>query len=344
MSRYKLRKILENLKPSSKIMIFHDTDMDGIGAASLASRYFLLQNISSIDYWYLKKGHRRIDKELIKKINKENYDLLLILDIAGDEFEKDLEKINSSIVIIDHHILFNDYESNNKIAVIKPQLITFREDPSKYPTAKLTYDLLKELDKRLYKYEWIAALGIVGDAAISAWEYFLKKFDMRKLFKAEELISFAVAYNIDNVKSVVTDLSYNVESLDEIIEKYKEYEHLKKELEKLERRCLENKEETPTYLMCKVKSEYEIKSQLANKLSEKHPNKTIILIYDKGDEYYYISLRNQSFKVNLGKILKEISEEMPGKVQGGGHIPAAGAVVLKKDLKEFLEKLKKKIN
>ncbi|NPA38745.1 MAG: DHH family phosphoesterase, partial [Candidatus Nanohaloarchaeota archaeon] len=126
----------------------------------------------------------------------------------------------------------------------------------------------------------------------------------------------------------------------------KEYEYLEKELSKLVKECLKNREETQSYVLCKVKSDKELKSEVANKLSFLYPSKTIILVHDKGDDNYYISFRNQSMKVNLGKLIREVCSYFEKEqAQGGGHIPAAGAVVKKnvysRFMERFLQKLKK---
>ncbi|NPA38595.1 MAG: DHH family phosphoesterase, partial [Candidatus Nanohaloarchaeota archaeon] len=136
---------IKQVSTDSKIMIFHDIDADGISAAVLLSKYFLKRGVSQIDYWYLKDGRRRIDSDLIQKLNKEGYDYFFILDIAGDEFKEELKQISSFIFIVDHHLIVNELKDLSHVLLIKPQIVDNSRDPSTYPTGWFLYNLLKPL-------------------------------------------------------------------------------------------------------------------------------------------------------------------------------------------------------
>ena len=127
----------------------------------------------------------------------------------------------------------------------------------------------------------------------------------------------------------------------EFISKMKEYEEIEEEVEDY----LDNfnyfvkygtyKKGDMNVFELEIKSEHDINSIVANRISHKDPDTIFFIYHKKKDNYVYISLRMQKGAVNLGKIAKECS--VFPQTNGGGHIPAAGARVPKDHFKEFRE-------
>ena len=92
-------------------------------------------------------------------------------------------------------------------------------------------------------------------------------------------------------------------------------------------------------IIYEINPKYNVKSIIINKLSsEKYPNKTILCL-SKHQEKVIISARRQDYKIPINDLLSDAIEDLPGST-AGGHIPAAGASVRKKDLKRFKDKIK----
>jgi hypothetical protein len=88
-----------------------------------------------------------------------------------------------------------------------------------------------------------------------------------------------------------------------------------------------------------TKPRHHIKSALVNRLStEKFPDKTIIVVQDRGESELQISARRQDGKVAMNDLLEKAIEGIKG-ASAGGHKPAAGGKLPRKALKEFKKKI-----
>ena len=85
----------------------------------------------------------------------------------------------------------------------------------------------------------------------------------------------------------------------------------------------------------------EVKSTVATILSQKYPDKTI-MIYSKDIQnmFYLFTLRRHDKKVELPTMIKKSLEGLKGS-RGGGHTTAAGGFIKKEHWKVFFERLTK---
>ena len=86
------------------------------------------------------------------------------------------------------------------------------------------------------------------------------------------------------------------------------------------------------------KPEFFIKSILINGLSMKYKNKTLIIAEDNG-RYFEVSARRYDGKVNLVELLKRLTQGF--EATSGGHMCAAGATILPRDIAEFRERVRR---
>ena len=89
-----------------------------------------------------------------------------------------------------------------------------------------------------------------------------------------------------------------------------------------------------------VKPKYKVSSSLSTILNLQYfKDNTILLIAEYDDkEYLEISARDQRCIIKLNELLRECIKDSDGS-SAGGHIPAAGARIKKKDLGIFKKRL-----
>jgi single-stranded DNA-specific DHH superfamily exonuclease len=119
-----------------------------------------------------------------------------------------------------------------------------------------------------------------------------------------------------------------------------ELEEMQKEVDYWMNEFNEKKEVFPEkeLIYFEIRPQHSIKSALINKISEKFPNKTIVLVQDFGEEHVYFSARRQDFKVKVNDLLEKSIFGIPDST-AGGHIPAAAGKIPREYLKEFKKKL-----
>lgn len=111
----KARDILrKHMLNNSRIAIHTDVDMDGIGSCYICRNWML--NVSTgwhIDAYINSCKVHGVDKNCIDFFNKNQYDLVLILDSATNHTEF-IKGLNCDCVVIDHHELSSDDNADVK--------------------------------------------------------------------------------------------------------------------------------------------------------------------------------------------------------------------------------------
>lgn len=94
-----------------KILMEQDSDCDGVTSFSVMYNFIKLINPNTnIDY-YIHDGKKHgITKEVVKRIKKEQIELLIVPDGGTNdvEFSKEISELGCKILIIDHHPIDND--------------------------------------------------------------------------------------------------------------------------------------------------------------------------------------------------------------------------------------------
>lgn len=348
----KFKEYITQLKNSDIIAIVHHTDPDGISSAVIISKLIskLRENppniIIACSYAMLKEG------KFVNKIFESNATHTIIVDLNIDEnYELCLQLANSSkLLIIDHHAIKNEDKLPKEIILIKPQYFT-NKDPSKYCTAKLTYDLTYDLALPFIdatNMDWIACVGIIGDMAYSLWEDFVQKtfikynFEMKKeIFETQIGMIARMISSAESTRQ--PELAYKIMMTAE-----KPEEMLNSSLAKLEQEI--NKEmnfwlakleelliKTKNALFFEINSIHNIKSPITTIFSTKHADTTVIIASAEA-ERYQASARRSDGKYQMNKLCEKAVEGIP-QATGGGHIQASGASVPI----QYKEQLKKKL-
>jgi len=339
------KRLASLLKIKKKVVVFH-RDADGTTSAALMLRCFPGE--------HLPVESPGIDNEVIESIEKKDPELVVFLDLPVDRDIDDIREMEKrfKILVIDHHIVENDINSDQTL-FINPCL---QKKGVYLPAAYLVYRVLEEIGKPVKGLGWISAIGVIGDYGFKECEDLLDEVKKRKpeylkghpresrLGLAGDLISHAITIAEDKGVEKALHSLLKAKSFEEF-ETTKELVSWKgkveKEVEKVVNSFEEEKESHPTKKAAffEMKSKYSITSTVATILSEKNPD-TILVIKRDVDDGYKVSFRNQSGRVDLNKL---VNKTCKGIGTGGGHMRAAGAFVTDWETfkKRFLEALPK---
>jgi len=329
-------KFMNNLDENSKVGLFADSDLDGIGSAIFMEEILKNKRIKHISLSFL-DYHKKAIEEINRKILKENLKKIIILDFNIDnnypnEFEE-LQK-NFDVLLIDHHPL------NQKIKNLKGIIKTKSEDC----VALNIYNLGRDLFETK-KWEWLLAPIMISEFSYldnSNFNFLKKSFpninrdDIKDSIPGKTLAklgSLIIYYKKEIKKAfeiIKNKKDQEIKKIDLIVKK-----EVKKYLKKFEKEMEKNKGNI-VYLL--FDSDLEIYNSVTTISSLKEPSLTFIGIDISGEEFSKISLRNQSGNINMVKMAEQILKKLD-KTMYGGHLRAAGGMFLKKDLTKVLKKI-----
>ncbi|RLG68669.1 MAG: hypothetical protein DRO07_03230 [Candidatus Iainarchaeum archaeon] len=336
----RFKQFLKGAKENT--LLFYHSDADGLTASVIMAKTF--EKLGNEAPLALPAEYFETEK-MLSAFEKHKPANVIFLDIAIDSKPKVVQKIekHAKLLVIDHHKISNDI-SSEKTVFIKPQMLSAIE-PSRYPASKLCFDLCSSLIN-LKKEAWIACVGIIGDKSAKQWREFLNKTSKENNVSIEELK--CIAELVEAVKVVAPEsfaelfeLFYFLSPkqilkhpLNEMREKLNEA--LKEWQERFEKEA-EYYSKLELYFFV-MKPEFPIKSALIDRLTEKYPDKTIIIVEDLEEQKLRFSARRQDFKVKMNELLEKAAQGIP-KSDAGGHIPAAAGSIPRGYLKEFKENL-----
>ena len=101
-----VERIVKAIENKEKIIIYGDYDVDGITSITVLKKFLAEQGIE-VDYTIqnrLEEGYG-LNKEAIKRIKEENYDLIITVDcgISGIEEIKYANELGLEVIVTDHH-------------------------------------------------------------------------------------------------------------------------------------------------------------------------------------------------------------------------------------------------
>jgi len=330
-----IRKFLEE---SENPLFFYDDDADGL------SSYLILKNLTKNSKGILAKCSSQLPATYILTVDTYNPDKIFILDkpLVDKEF---VDKVNVPIIMIDHHELINP----KGVKYYNPK--QFKED---FPTCIFCYKITKQ-DL------WLATVGSISD-----WHKpkFLKEFCKKYpgllnnpnqpistlLFEPSPLSKLCRIFNFI-LKGKNHEIKKSINALEKIKTPYEllenktkesqlilnHFEKIDKKYQKLLKQALKQEIKDNFLIYLYQNPSTSLTSFLSNNLLHFRPDSFIIVGREK-DGYYNISLRSPANK----KILKPLKKAMQGlEARGGGHDHACGCNILKEDLPNLIENLKK---
>ncbi len=351
----KLFLAIKEITSDTQVAIFHDLDPDGLTSCAILDRaLFRIRGRRSDLHIHQERGGVTISQNTISTLQKKNIGVLFCLDRAVDqdpETVKSCEKI-CKLIVIDHHQYTNDIASE-RCLFIKPDKFS-EVDSSKYPTARMVYDLfftMADLDDC----DWLMAVGVIGDAAYKQWKFAIDGvFDRYRITKKADVYETKLAQVTKVITSTVIVEPKDIPKLCDFLYGAKEFTDVMKSHFKTHEEAFD-KEITNWFGLVEKKGEvypeqktviyyitpkYGIRSVLSTLLSiKKFNNWTMVIAEEMLDEKLLgISIRNQSGEVDCVELVHHCIEGLEG-ANGGGHKPAVGGRIRKKDWKIFHTRL-----
>jgi nanoRNase/pAp phosphatase (c-di-AMP/oligoRNAs hydrolase) len=327
---------LNKLEKKDRIGIITHIDLDGIASAILINEILKQKKlkITSLSFINYEKGmFEKAEKEFKKGTSK-----VFILDInANSDYEGFLElKKKYEVFLIDHHP--SEMESDNMIKTKTEDCATF----AIFELAKNEFDLKK--------WEWLVCATMIAEFSYKDKDNFkfikghypeinLETISDSKPGKISDKIYSAIIYFKGKEKKVFDIILHNklkrLGKYYKVIEKeiQKGIEKFKKEAEFFPNKNLYFYYDNP---------KFSTNSVIATILSIKEPEKSFVFVHDTQNKPGFVSVssRNQSGKENLNLLMKKGIVGLEDAT-GGGHIFAAAAKFLKKDLDKFKENILK---
>ncbi|MFH0955082.1 MAG: DHH family phosphoesterase [Candidatus Micrarchaeota archaeon] len=347
----KFDDFVHRLSPKDEIGVLVHSDPDG-----LASAVVLIHAVQRLIGKEPKKilsssyGDHDLMEEKLGILEYSRCTKLIVADLSFDQddfFVREAEKFCDAVFFLDHHKIYNDFNSDKTVFIKVPYYSDI--DSSKYPASKLCFDLFsRHLD--MSDIAWVAAVGILGDASGLQWKTFLEEtmestgcsfLDLDECKEIVESVGLIEPFQFNGLIKVFTDAQNPGEVqkskfADFLSEMRGEmavwFERFKKEAEFLDDIEL---------IWFECKPHFPIKAPLVNKISfELHPDKTLIFVQDFKQENSHVSIsaRRQDGKVAVNDLLEAAVVGIP-LGQAGGHAPAAGARVPREFLPQFKENI-----
>lgn len=352
---------------SKKAALFFDDDPDGIASGVLLEKLLKEKGIETALRLHFTRKKKPFSDAFIEDLKKNNIELLVVTDfsIAGfgfyEEYKQFLQTTDIKVLIIEHHQDNSIYSfDESKALYINSGNIQSEVNGAQYCCAKFTYDFATEIAPQLKKYDWLVAMGIIGDSNYYTWGDFVRDIIKKKNQTTEKEIPIPVEaedfyftpyglaakdifFGIGKHESEtlkIYDAAFKAHTIEQLLEFLKTYDPIKKEaydyIENYEYLVKTNPPDPKQLNIAEIemKSKYHIGNIVANIVSARYPD-TVFFVYNKNDDgYVYISGRLQTGTINLGKVFKNCEKKVEGAV-GGGHIHAAGARVAEDNFKAF---------
>ncbi|MFQ5621465.1 MAG: DHH family phosphoesterase [Candidatus Nanoarchaeia archaeon] len=345
---------VNNLKGKTVGILF-DSDADGMCSGVITAH--AVERLGGDMKWCTTQTERggAMGYDIIQKMHEEPVEILITCDKPIDQNPERVKEAEamSKILCLDHHVVNNDIQSE-KTLFIKAQLLIDLEGGSQYPTAKLAYDLFGRVID-VSQWDWIAAAGLIADASYRSWRDFvdgqLKKMNepipkdifKSKIAKVSKLINNVLIFDstlsneifkeLKNAKSIDEFTSSNLTQYEQVVQDEMEYW--------LNNYKTAEFNEDLDLIWYEIKPKFRIGSPVSTILSmNTFPNKSVIVVQDLGKDNFSMSFRRQDRKVNMAELARSCTEGLE-KANGGGHVPAAGGSVLKKDMPVFKERVLK---
>ncbi len=354
----RIDRFLMSFSPKEKIAIIHDADPDGLCSAVILSKMIERLRGKPADFHYSTRNFVRnsVAPDILKMLKSKKISKVIFTDLPVHENAASVKRLEKQceILIIDHHTFFQDITSDRAVLAM-PQLLADDIDPARYPASKLAYDLANR-HASLEDCAWIAAVGLIGDMAGSAWTEFLmpvfernnlkpntKDWFRTDLGRASELLLTAMIIDDKNINYCYDSLMKAKSPADVL--KNKKLVLLRKLLEKeigkwvKDAPTLMQKDDKLRMIWYEITPKYHINSPVSTMLSldPKYYDFAIILV-EKNKDVVRVSGRCRSRRVKMNELLKNAVKGLKGAV-GGGHIPAAGAHFRPADLQRFRQRI-----
>ena len=316
------KKFLNNITEKDKVAIIHDDDGDGFASAILYYDFCISKN--TIPKTFTSSFRRQFNKIPLEEFNK-----IIITDIAPNGIQKINLPLNKQIISIDHH----------PKGPIQKEILDYR-DESYAPAAKIAYELTNLKP-------WLALAGTLSDEGqlYPENQNFINKIlkSLNTPYKdfcqnVTFVITNFLIYFEDNTQKAF-DILKNINSIEQISKLKKYSKPIENEVQKYVDKYEKNKIKINNINFSLINPKYNTKSIIINIISKKYPNEIHLIAKPLDNDTISISSRYQSQKANLPDLLEKATKNLKNATSGG-HPRAAAARIQSKDLNRFKQNLK----
>ncbi len=321
------KEFLNKISSKDNVLIIHHDDLDGFSSGVLF-REFVENKGAEVKNVIFTIGSSQ--ENVIKQTKKSNK--ILIADLGPGTIPKILEAIkHKQVFYTDHHQIEKP---------IPKEILELRTIKEGYvPSSRTVYELCAGK-------EWLAIAGTLSDAGHlhDANKEFIKNFlEKNKITQKKYLEQVVFTIN----KMLVYFNQRPKKALYKLL-KLKQYTDAKalkkfarpieKEIQKYIKGYKDNHEQIGKIKFYYFDPKYPIKSTVTSQLGFMNKNDQFIFATPDKD-MIRLSARSQNKNANMITALKTGIKGLENATCGG-HIPAAGGQIDKKDLKQFRENLK----
>jgi len=332
-------EFLDNLKKGDRIAILSHNDLDGIASAVIISEILKKKNLKTKEIHFLTYDYNMF-KRLIPRLKKKKINKIFISDIANESDQEGYLELKEKfkIFVVDHHVFTKEYP--------KEMIKTSSEDCATFCLFELAKEYLGDSFNSQALIELVCAT-MIAEFSYSSPENlkYIQKFypevnstnayDNSKIGDICKQFSSTLIYFTGNEKKVFKLI------LKSKLKKMNKYVAIiEKEIEKELKRFKEKEE----YFKDKKihfyynTPKFKISSVIGTKLSLQNQKETFILAYNIDKKTIGVSARNQEGIEDMNLLMKKGINGLEHS-NGGGHVKASGAKILKKDLNKFKENL-----
>ncbi|MBU3957637.1 MAG: hypothetical protein KKB25_01015 [Nanoarchaeota archaeon] len=325
---------LKSLTGADRILIVFHRDADGLCSAVIARKALERSGLKpDIMVTHLEKTAE------LESVAKSKYSAVIFLDLALDHLGGRFWNGKQKVLIIDHHPFHKDMNSRN-VAHFNSHFFSEGYLPASYLTYKIFSGIAEIKD-----IEWISVLGTIADYGYDDCRDLLDKYisvsEKKEMFgtkygKAAAMVNGASFFlGFDKMAEILM----SAKNVDEFLENKKiggYYEKFSREIESLKSEFWKKSENVGKAYFAHIESKIDrIQSSLLTQLSTENPEK-ILIIFHKAKNNIKLSGRAQT-GYDLGTIFKKAAEFAGGS--GGGHKPAAGALIPAENIGIFKKKV-----
>lgn len=331
---------VDSIGKGESVGIFSHNDLDGLASVFFIEKILELKGIKLDFINFISWTNDSVGK-ILSDLRKIRSNKIILLDLNLEQYPEYFEKIRKKheVFLIDHHKINSSLEDTSQI------IKTGVDDCC----AMICYDLAKKYFE-VSEYDWLVCAAMVSDFS---WKdprnaQFIKErfkdFDVKNFQESEpgrisNYIGAAIIYfdrNVGKIYSLIKEKN---------LEEFKMFDiEIKKEVNRIKKEFLDYAEyfEEKNMYFYYFNSKFRITSLVATVLSNDYKDKILIFVTDDPNDrnYVKISARNQNANWDMVEVLQNAMNGFSYGVSGG-HKPAAGGHIMKKDLEKFKANLLK---
>jgi len=322
------KQFLENITSQDKVAVIHHDDGDGFCSGILYYDWCKNKNTEVKQFTY------NIRKSSLKDFDLEKFNKIIVCDLAPDFMAEELELIkDKQVLYADHH------PRSNPIPKEILELVTV--DQGYIPSSRTAGELtgLKP---------WLSLIGTVTDAGDLYPENqdfinkHLKQTNMTLDEFKQNITSVTTNFLVffDKNPDKAFDILQKISSIEEI-KNLKQYsEPVEEEVQKFVEEYETKKEKLGSVNYYYFNPHFSVKVPVAGIISQRNDDAYIFASPKNNGENISFSARNTDQKINMADMLRAGVEGLEdGKA--GGHVPAAGGMILAKDIDKFKNNIRK---